>query len=192
MPKKKFRIFGDVESYSQVEVDRCFWGAYYVHNQGDESWWFREDSKLQTRRRENLKSHIVEKDPSAAPGSTPSYACLLPAWGCADGDCLIPQFLWDLYALQEIYRKRCQKALAEFKFQRLGKSFYGTKKLWWDFFMYDIVLCQIYGSTGGTRRVGTHSRSESGYGAWVALCAHSIYTDTEGEAVCHCACIQQA
>jgi hypothetical protein len=37
----------------------------------------------------------VTKDLFGAPGSTPSSACLPPAWGSADGDCLIPWFLWD-------------------------------------------------------------------------------------------------
>jgi hypothetical protein len=37
----------------------------------------------------------VTNDPFGAPGSTPSYACLPPAWGSAGGDCLIPRFLWD-------------------------------------------------------------------------------------------------
>jgi hypothetical protein len=37
----------------------------------------------------------VPDDPFGALGSTPSYVCFPPAWGCDGGDSLIPQLLWD-------------------------------------------------------------------------------------------------
>jgi hypothetical protein len=36
---------------------------------------------------------------------------------------LIPWFLWDYYEPQEIYKEKIVKALAEFKFHRLGEDF---------------------------------------------------------------------
>jgi hypothetical protein len=36
----------------------------------------------------------VASDAFGALGSAPSYVCFPFTWGCADDDCLIPQFLW--------------------------------------------------------------------------------------------------
>jgi hypothetical protein len=62
----KFTVFWDVEPCSHVTVDRRFKGAYCLHHQGDDSpddvttrRYIPEDSKFHTRRRENLKSHII-------------------------------------------------------------------------------------------------------------------------------------
>jgi hypothetical protein len=63
----------------------------------------------------------VANDPFGAPGSTPSYVCLTPSWGSADGDCLIPRLLWDYYGPQGKYKKEMAKA--EFKFRRLSNIF---------------------------------------------------------------------
>jgi hypothetical protein len=59
----KFRVFWDVLQCSQVDVDRRFSGAYCLHHQADDVYlttrqYIPEDSKLHTRSRENLKSHI--------------------------------------------------------------------------------------------------------------------------------------
>jgi hypothetical protein len=40
-------------------------------------------------------------------------------------------------------------------------------------------LCQRYGTTGGINQMQMHNGSESGHGAWVALCAHPTHTDTQ-------------
>jgi hypothetical protein len=50
------------------------------------------------------------------------------AWGSAGGDCLSPWFLWAKWNIQGTKGN----ALAEFRSRRLGKCFYGTKRLWWD------------------------------------------------------------
>jgi hypothetical protein len=59
-------VFWDVALCSHVEVDRRFVSAYCLHHQGDEMLanfvttrrYIREDSKLHTCRRENMKSHF--------------------------------------------------------------------------------------------------------------------------------------
>jgi len=43
--------------------------------------------------------------------------------------------------------------------------------------MYDTVLCQGYGTTGGIKQTGTHNTSEKCRGAWVVLRAHRPGTD---------------
>jgi hypothetical protein len=66
----KFRVFWDVAQCSHVEVDGRFRSAYCLHHQGfiapsetsvnfivTTRRYIPEDSKLHTRRRENLKSH---------------------------------------------------------------------------------------------------------------------------------------
>jgi hypothetical protein len=61
----KFRVFWDVLPCSQVDIDR---GAYCLHHQGETSvniylntqQYIPEDSKLHSRRRENLKSHTEQ------------------------------------------------------------------------------------------------------------------------------------
>jgi hypothetical protein len=45
------------------------------------------------------------------------------------------------------------KALVEFKFCYLGKHFYGTKRLQCDSAMQDIVSCQRYRTTSGTKQM---------------------------------------
>jgi hypothetical protein len=70
---RKFRVFWDIAPCSHVEVDRRFGGAYCLHHRPDDGRrhtsetsvnfnattlrYISEDSKLHTRRRENLKSH---------------------------------------------------------------------------------------------------------------------------------------
>jgi hypothetical protein len=71
------------------------------------------------------------------------------------------------------------KALSEFKFRRLGKDFYGTKRLRWDSLILRTVSCQRYGTTGGIKQMGTHNRSDNVRGAWVVLCAHPTHTDID-------------
>jgi hypothetical protein len=77
----KFRVFWDVAPCIQIDVDRRFRGAYCLHDKGDEialmmeavrtsetsvninlttRRYIPEESKLHTRRRENLKSHMVD------------------------------------------------------------------------------------------------------------------------------------
>jgi hypothetical protein len=53
------------------------------------------------------------------------------------------------------------KALAEFILRRLDEHFYGTKRLRGDCVMQDTVLCQIYGTIGGIKQMGTHISSEN-------------------------------
>jgi len=76
----KFRVFWDVLPCSQVDIDRRFKSAYCLHHQASfitlmmevvrtsetsvnnyltTRHYIPEDSKLHTRRRENLKSHII-------------------------------------------------------------------------------------------------------------------------------------
>jgi hypothetical protein len=74
----KFTVFWDVLQCSQLDVDQRFKGAYCLHHQGDglimeevrtsetlvninltARQYMPEDSKLHTRRRENLKSHTL-------------------------------------------------------------------------------------------------------------------------------------
>jgi hypothetical protein len=57
----KMDVFWDVAPYSLVEVNRHFGGTSCLHHQGETTWRnIPEDSQLHTRRRENLKSHLVE------------------------------------------------------------------------------------------------------------------------------------
>jgi hypothetical protein len=78
----KFRVFWDVLPCSQVDVDGRFRGAYCLHHQGSETSdniylttrkYISEDSKLHTRRRENLKSHI-------GGGVAQSVECVTKDW----------------------------------------------------------------------------------------------------------------
>jgi hypothetical protein len=75
----KFGVFWDVAPCSHAEVDQRFRGAYCLHHQDDEALmmesvrtsetsvnfnmttrrYIPEDSKLHTRRRENVKSQIL-------------------------------------------------------------------------------------------------------------------------------------
>jgi hypothetical protein len=62
----KITVFRDVAQCSLVEVHRRFRGAYCLHHQGDRPDQttrrnIPEDSHLHTRRRENLKSHLIKK-----------------------------------------------------------------------------------------------------------------------------------
>jgi hypothetical protein len=45
--------------------------------------------------------------------------------------------------------------------------------------MQETVLCQRYRTSDGIKQMGTHNRSENGRGAWVVVCAHPSYTDTD-------------
>jgi hypothetical protein len=64
----------------------------------------------------------VANDPFGEPGSTPWHLCLPPAWRSAGGYWGSCGINMDQIHLQE----KMAKALAEFKFCRLGKHFYGT------------------------------------------------------------------
>jgi hypothetical protein len=54
-----------------------------------------------------------------------------------------------------------------------------TRRLWWDIIMQETVLCQRYRTSDGIKQMGTHNRSENGRGAWVVVCTHPSYTDTD-------------
>jgi hypothetical protein len=51
--KMKMAVFWDIAPCSLVDTDRHFRGTYCVHHQ--------DDSQVQTRRREKLKSHTILK-----------------------------------------------------------------------------------------------------------------------------------
>jgi hypothetical protein len=66
-------------------------------------------------------------------------------WWWLFSSLVLVRLMWTTRKLQ----KNKTKTLAELKFCRLGKYFYGTKRLCWDSVMQDNVLCQMYGTTGG-------------------------------------------
>jgi hypothetical protein len=65
----------------------------------------------------------VANDPFRAPGSTPSYVCLPPAWRCVVGDSNSPSSRGTVVDFKKSPRGKMAKVLTELRFRPVGKHF---------------------------------------------------------------------